>query len=103
MEIYFDTVLNRNNYFITGVAVAVKQIMPDHILIKTPIGKITNRNIPLMVWIVGLTLWLVGLLEGTHPTMFLSGLLISWIYLRFYQKHNNGTRGDMADNFTFAR
>ncbi|KAH0953020.1 hypothetical protein HN011_000311 [Eciton burchellii] len=88
--------------YIAGVAVAVKQIMPDHILLKTPIGKITNRNIPLMVWIVGLILWLVGLLEGTHPTMFLSGLLISWIYLRFYQKHNNGTRGDMADNFTFA-
>jgi hypothetical protein len=89
-------------YFL-GVSVAVKQIMPDHILIKTPIGKITNRNIPLMVWIVYLLLWLLGLLEGTHPTMFLSGLLISWMYLRFYQRHNNGSRGDMADNFTFAR
>lgn len=86
-----------------GVTVAVKQIMPDHILVKTPIGKITNRNIPLMVWVMGVILWLFGLLEGTHPTMFLSGILISWIYLRFYQKHNNGTRGDMADNFTFAR
>ncbi|XP_015586782.1 transmembrane protein 115 [Cephus cinctus] len=88
--------------YIAGVSVAVKQIMPDHILIKTPIGKFKNRNIPLMVWFVSLLLWLLGLLEDTHPTMFLSGLLISWVYLRFYQRHNNGTRGDMADNFTFA-
>ncbi|XP_043804054.1 transmembrane protein 115 isoform X2 [Apis laboriosa] len=76
--------------------------LTGYIAVKTPIGKITNRNIPLMVWIMGVILWLFGLLEGTHPTMFLSGLLISWTYLRFYQKHNNGTRGDMADNFTFA-
>ena len=77
--------------------------MPDHILLKTPIGKITNRNVPLMVWIGHLLLYAVALSEGTHPTMFLNGVLISWTYLRFYQRHNNGSRGDMADNFSFAR
>lgn len=77
--------------------------MPDTILIKTPMGKITNRNIPLTVWFFSLLFWIVGALEGTHPTMFLSGIIVSWIYLRFYQKHTNGSRGDMADNFTFAR
>ncbi|XP_015116221.1 transmembrane protein 115 [Diachasma alloeum] len=88
--------------YIAGVSVAVKQIMPDHILAKTPVGKITNRNVPLTVWILLLLLWIVGLLEGTQPTMFLSGLFVSWTYLRFYQKHSNGTKGDMTDNFTFA-
>ncbi|XP_022905447.1 transmembrane protein 115 [Onthophagus taurus] len=88
--------------YIAGVSVAVKQIMPDLILIKTPLGKLSNRNVPLLVFFLSLLLWLVGLLEGTYPTMFLSGLLISWIYLRFYQRHSNGTRGDMADYFTFA-
>lgn len=61
------------------------------------------RNIPLSVLLVSLLLWAIGLLDGDHPTMFTSGLLVSWIYLRFYQRHSNGTRGDMADNFTFAR
>jgi len=89
--------------YIAGVSVAVKQIMPDHMLVKTPLGKLTNRNIPLSVFFMSLVFWLIGLLEGTYPTMFLSGLLISWNYLRFYQYHSNGTRGDMADNFTFAR
>lgn len=89
--------------YIAGVSVAVKQIMPDLVLIKTPMGKLSNRNVPLLVFFMSLILWLVGLLEGTYPTMFLSGLLISWIYLRFYQWHSNGSRGDMADYFTFAR
>lgn len=101
-DLLFDVHIHGLSGYIAGVTVAVKQIMPDHILVKTPIGKITNRNIPLMVWTLSLAFWLCGLLEGTHPTMFLSGLLVSWGYLRFYQRHNNGSRGDMADNFCFA-
>lgn len=89
--------------YIAGVSVAVKQIMPDLVLIKTPLGKLSNRNVPLIVFFMSLILWLTGLLEGTYPTMFLSGLIVSWIYLRFYQRHSNGSRGDMADYFTFAR
>lgn len=88
--------------YIAGVSVAVKQIMPDLVLIKTPLGKLSNRNVPLIVFFLSLIIWLVGLLEGTYPTMFLSGLLVSWVYLRFYQRHSNGSKGDMADYFTFA-
>lgn len=88
--------------YIAGVSVAVKQIMPDLVLIKTPMGKLSNRDVPLMVFFLTLVVWLIGLLEGTYPTMFLSGLLVSWVYLRFYQRHSNGSRGDMADYFTFA-
>lgn len=29
--------------YIAGVSVAVKQIMPDHLILKTPLGKLTNR------------------------------------------------------------
>ena len=45
---------------------------------------------------------LTGLVEGSYCTMFGSGLVISWIYLRFYQLHANGSRGDTADSFSFA-
>ena len=43
-----------------GVSVAVKQIMPDHILARTPIGKITNRNIPLAVFGLTFIMWAIG-------------------------------------------
>lgn len=89
--------------YIAGVSVAVKQIMPDHVLFRSPIGKIKNRNIPLACGMMSLILYLVGLLEGRYPTMFFNGLFVGWIYLRFYQRHNNGSRGDMNDNFCFAR
>uniref|UniRef100_A0A8W7PID8 Peptidase S54 rhomboid domain-containing protein n=1 Tax=Anopheles coluzzii TaxID=1518534 RepID=A0A8W7PID8_ANOCL len=59
-------------------------------------------NVPLTVVIASILLWAVGLLDGTYPAMFASGLYVSWVYLRFYQRHSNGTRGDSAENFRFA-
>ncbi|XP_053603212.1 transmembrane protein 115 [Plodia interpunctella] len=87
--------------YLAAVSVAVKQIMPDHLLIKTPLGKLTNRSLPLLILIVAIILWAVGALEGTYPCMWGSGVILSWFYLRFWQQHSNGTRGDMADNFSF--
>ena len=89
--------------FIAGFSVAVKQVMPDHVLLASPFGKLRNTHIPLLLLLVAITLRLCQLLEGTYPFMFGFGIVISWIYLRFYQKHGNGNRGDMGDNFSFAR
>lgn len=61
------------------------------------------RNVPLTVVFLSLILWLCGILDGTTPTMFIAGLIVSWTYLRFYQRHANGHRGDGSDSFTFAR
>lgn len=77
--------------------------MPDHVVVRTPLGKLSNRNVPLSASLLTVILYLIGLLEGSYPTMFILGMLIGWIYLRFYQRHSNGSRGDTADNFTFAR
>ncbi|XP_064483418.1 transmembrane protein 115-like [Ornithodoros turicata] len=88
--------------YCAGVMVAVKQLMPDHVLLSLPIGKLRNRNVPLTVLLFTIVLWACRILRGTYPVMFTFGVLSSWIYLRFYQYHNNGTRGDMADHFTFA-
>lgn len=89
--------------YCAAVSVAVKQIMPDHILLSLPCGKLRNRNVPLCVLLLSLILWPMGIVRGTYPVMFTSGLLTSWVYLRFYQHHSNGTIGDAADGFTFAR
>ncbi|XP_059609369.1 transmembrane protein 115 [Phlebotomus argentipes] len=89
--------------YIAAVCVAVHQIMPDHLIARTPMGNFRNRNIPLTLFMVAVLLWLLDLLEGRYPTMFLAGIITSWIYLRFVQRHRNGSRGDYSENFAFVR
>ncbi|XP_023333704.1 transmembrane protein 115 isoform X2 [Eurytemora carolleeae] len=101
-QLLFDVHIHGLSGYLAGVSMAVKQIMPDLILFRTPLGKITNRNIPLLVFGLTFIMWAIGMVEGSYCTMFGTGLVISWTYLRFYQVHNNGTRGDMADSFAFA-
>ena len=89
--------------YLAGFSVAVKQVMPDHVLVNSPFGKLRNRHIPTLMLVLAIMVRIIGGVEGPYPIMFGWGLVISWIYLRFYQKHSNGNRGDMADSFTFAR
>ena len=64
------------------------------------------------------------MVEGSYCTMFGTGLIVSWVYLRFYQVelsrklhvltfqkqlnfmfsqvHSNGSKGDTAESFSFA-
>ena len=84
---------------------------------RTPLGKITNRHIPLSVFGLTFILWALGAVEGSYCTMFGTGLIVSWVYLRFYQVvlkteglkseqriqvHSNGSKGDLADSFAFS-
>merc|ERR1740124_766066 len=101
-ELLFQVHIHGLSGYLAGVSIAVKQIMPDHILARTPIGKITNRNIPLAVFGLTFIMWAIGMVEGSYCTMFGTGLVVSWVYLRFYQVHSNGSRGDFADSFAFA-
>lgn len=101
-ELLFEVHIHGLAGYLAGVSVAVKQAMPDHILFRSPLGKITNRHIPLICFLFSFIMWAIGLVEGSYCTMFGSGLIISWIYLRFYQLHANGCRGDTAESFSFA-
>merc|ERR1712156_866661 len=101
-ELLFEVHIHGLAGYLAGVSVAVKQAMPDHVIYRSPVGKITNRNIPLACFLLTFVMWAIGLVEGSYCTMFGSGLVISWIYLRFYQMHANGSRGDTADGFAFA-
>ncbi|CAK9295496.1 unnamed protein product [Gordionus sp. m RMFG-2023] len=113
--------------FLAGLSVAVKQIMPAHVLIPLKINSsssgnfIRNAHLPLLLLCITLLLKLAGVFRYRtgldekdggailvryetcpYPCMFGVGLLISWIYLRFWQKHGNGTRGDSEEAFSFA-
>ena len=101
-ELLFDVHIHGLSGYLAGVSIAVKQVMPDHILARTPLGKITNRNIPLAVFGLTFIMWAIGMVEGSYCTMFGTGLIVSWVYLRFYQVHSNGSKGDMAESFAFS-
>ncbi|KAH8418789.1 hypothetical protein KR222_003052, partial [Zaprionus bogoriensis] len=99
--ILFDVHIHGLAGYVAGICVAVRQIMPDHLIFKTRYGRLTNRNVPLTVLISAIICWAIGMLDGTYPAMFASGAIVSWIYLRFYQHHPNG-RGDSSESFTFV-
>ena len=89
--------------YIAAILVAIKQIMPDSILVRSPYLIISNQNVPLTSLVVLTTLCVLGFCSFTYLLMFYTGLLSSWFYLRFYQMHQNGVQGDTADNFSFSR
>lgn len=74
-----------------------------HCFLRLLYNAVHTRNVPLTILLIGVTLRLVGLLDGTFPVMFMSGMLVSWVYLRFYQRHGVSSRGDSSDSFSFAR
>merc|ERR1711972_151222 len=101
-ELLFEVHIHGLSGYLAGVSIAVKQVMPDHVLARTPLGKITNRHIPLSVFGLTFLLWAIGAVEGSYCTMFGTGLIVSWVYLRFYQVHSNGSKGDTAESSSFA-
>ena len=102
-EYLFDIHIHGLAGYIAGFSVAVKQVMPDHILVNSSFGKVRNKHVPLTLLYLAIIVRIIGIVDGPYPIMFGMGILVSWSYLRFYQKHNSGNRGDMADNFMFAR
>lgn len=86
-----------------GFTVAMKQIMPDTILLDFSFLRIKQDNLPLLIVFIASISYLVGLIGLTYLIMLSLGIFYGWVYLRFFQKHKNGTRGDSSSTFVFAR
>lgn len=99
----FDNYVNGLAGYLAGISVSVKQIMPDHVIVSMWSQKLRNNHLPLLLLILAVCLSLIGIVDAPFPFMFSWGLLVSWVYLRFYQKHSNGSCGDAADHFSFPR
>lgn len=41
----------------------------------------------------------LGVVDGTAPVLVFTSAAVGWVYLRFYQHHSEGRRGDLADSF----
>ncbi|KAL2299722.1 hypothetical protein Nmel_012567 [Mimus melanotis] len=85
--------------FLGGVLVALKQTMGDSTVLKVP--QVRMKAVPMLLLLVLALLRLAALVESNVLASYGFGLLSSWVYLRFYQRHSRG-RGDMSDHFAFA-
>ncbi|CAK8687769.1 unnamed protein product [Clavelina lepadiformis] len=84
--------------YLAGFLVAVKQCRGDQMLVGS-IG-LYSKHLPLLYVGVSALLKLIGVLSGGYLSLVVTGTLVSWVYLRFYQSHNRG-RGDGAESFSF--
>ena len=109
----FSTRIHGLSPFCASMAVTVKQMLPQSVLLTTSVGKLKNDDIPLTSLVLALIAYFLNLIEGETVVMFFYGLLISWLYLRFFQCHEHHnrqsgggtnrsqTRGDLSDAFAF--
>jgi len=88
--------------FIGAYSVVIKQIMPDTVLATTPFFKLKQDQVPLLIVLLSIILWLIHGIPIHFVIMLSFGIFISWTYLRFFQPHQNGTKGDMSASFSFA-
>merc|ERR1711971_1394997 len=75
VDLLFQVHIHGLSGYLAGVSIAVKQVMPDHVLARTPLGKITNRHIPLTVFGLTFILWALGAVEGSYCTILAQGSL----------------------------
>ncbi|CAF1380847.1 unnamed protein product, partial [Didymodactylos carnosus] len=88
--------------FVGAYCVVIKQIMPDTVLISTPFMKLKQDHIPLLIILISTILYVINAVPIHFLIMLSFGIFISWTYLRFFQFHKNGTRGDQSNTFSFA-
>ncbi|CAF0756152.1 unnamed protein product [Adineta ricciae] len=88
--------------FIGAYSVVIKQIMPDTVLATTPFFKLKQDQVPLLIILISIGLWFAHAVPIHFLIMLSFGIVISWTYLRFFQNHQNGTKGDMSATFSFA-
>ena len=60
------------------------------------------QHLPGLLVLLSLVLAVVGVVSWPFLWLVLSGSVVAWTYLRFYQKKDQGSRGDMSEGFAFA-
>lgn len=87
---------------LAGFTVAYKQTNPQKKLTAPILGvSIDARFAPAIFTSVTVALHLLGAVGLHVPLMAMQGILVAWVFLRFFQTKED-VRGDPSDNFTFA-
>lgn len=102
-----DTLFNARIAGFSGIngaiSVAVKQLLPDQTILSTPLARIKHTHLTSWLCIIVGILAALQLVPAYSFAMFTIGAFVGWIYLRFYQPHPNGSRGDQGEHMSFAR
>ena len=76
--------------------------LPSPLSLHSPSPPLSPQHLPGFLVLLSLVLAIVGVVSYPLLWLVLSGSAVSWTYLRFYQKKEQGSRGDMSEGFAFA-
>lgn len=82
--------------------VVARQLTPDNVLATLPLGKFRTKHITFTMLFCFLIFAIFHITTYVHLLLLTYGVFVSWIYLRFFQRHNNGDIGDTTDAFKFS-
>lgn len=82
--------------------VVARQLTPDNILINLPLGKFRIKHIAFATFTCFLLLAIFHITDYVYFLLISYGIFVTWIYLRFFQRHCNGDIGDTTDVFKFS-
>jgi hypothetical protein len=78
--------------------------MPETVILNANnIIRLKQDHLPIILIILSVFFKIIGFIDFPFIMMLTSGIFVGWIYLRFFQKHKNGTKGDSSSTFVFAR
>lgn len=84
------------------VLVVARQLTPDNILVNLPLGKFRIKHIAFSMFFCFLLFAILHISDFVHFLLLSHGVFVTWVYLRFYQRHSNGDIGDTTDAFKFS-
>lgn len=99
-ELLFDTPVGGMSGILPAFIVCFKQVVPQHKLTLLNL-KLRVKQLPSALLLVHLVLAIFGLVRKRFLAMHMFGVVISWVYLRFY-KLFQGSRGDSSETFSFT-
>ncbi|UZJ51009.1 hypothetical protein CBS101457_000329 [Exobasidium rhododendri] len=85
----------------TAFLVAFAQLIPEHQIHFKSLFKVRVRDLPMMYVTFSNIICVLG-----YPSPFILiqfGWLIGWGYLRFFQIHDGGVRGDRSETFSLVQ
>ncbi|KAG9064090.1 hypothetical protein KI688_003270 [Linnemannia hyalina] len=85
---------------LAGFLVGFKQLVPEHLVTLWGAFSIRVKTLP-MLFAVFMIIQSLLTRSQTQLLMAIYGLLISWVYSRFF-KTQDGVRGDRSETFAFA-
>jgi len=94
----FDVHIYGLHAYTSAVLVCLKQSRGDQMVIGS-VG-LNIKNLPFVYCAFLVIFKLANLISGSTVALSLNGILVAWVYLRFYQSHSKG-RGDQASHFAF--